>query len=312
MNKTTIKNNAIWLTGIFGLSADASAIERPNALDEKRLPAEVVQASKQKLKAIIEERQAWLGVGGDSLHEDLAWHLGVKGGIQLHHVINKSPAAEAGLQPGDIITSCSGKKVLSQEDLRDAILEYEPASEVVLGVIQKGQLVEMKITLGERMKAAQQVVPPVRKAQRVHPFKNNDQLHDIVQRAQGRLHPDFLKRVERLQKQMGDDLLGGDLQHLLDGLQQDGGIQNLDLALKSSGSFIFQDDEGTIELKSNDGHQNLLIRDLDGEILFEGPYNTEEQKSALPEDLHQRLDDSGIGTKNQRIFKFQLDSRDDR
>ena len=61
-----------------------------------------------------------------------------------------SPAAEAGLQPGDIILELDGKRIDVENTLVRRLKDYDPADEIVLKV-QRGQEVhELLLTLGER------------------------------------------------------------------------------------------------------------------------------------------------------------------
>jgi len=76
-----------------------------------------------------------------------AW---VNSGGQGAAVMANSPAANAGVQAGDIIESVNGLKLDSTHDLANVINEYEVSSTVVLVVNRGGKEVTLQATLAQR------------------------------------------------------------------------------------------------------------------------------------------------------------------
>ncbi len=56
------------------------------------------------------------------------------------------------------------------------------------------------------------------------------------------------------------------------------------------------DQNGSIELKSNDGGKEVTIRDKDDNITWTGPWDTEQDKAAAPEDYRKRMDRLNLDT----------------
>jgi hypothetical protein len=52
----------------------------------------------------------------------------------------------------------------------------------------------------------------------------------------------------------------------------------------------FTDAAGKIEIAVKDGHRTLLATDTRGETVFEGPIETAEQLSSVPEDIRKKLE----------------------
>lgn len=64
-----------------------------------------------------ESRSAYLGISGVDVSSTVAQTYNMPEGIYLYQVKEGSPAEQAGLQAGDIITSFDGSKVSSTTEL---------------------------------------------------------------------------------------------------------------------------------------------------------------------------------------------------
>jgi len=65
-----------------------------------------------------------------------------------------SPAAAAGLDPGDLITAIDGTSVSSTEDFISKIGGYSPGTTVTLTVDRSGKTLHIKVKLGTRPASA--------------------------------------------------------------------------------------------------------------------------------------------------------------
>jgi 2-alkenal reductase len=63
-------------------------------------------------------------------------------------VFPNSPAAAAGLEPGDVITAVDGDRVDADSDLADHILPHQPGDQLSLTVMRAGTQMEVAVTLG--------------------------------------------------------------------------------------------------------------------------------------------------------------------
>jgi membrane-associated protease RseP (regulator of RpoE activity) len=70
-------------------------------------------------------------------------------GALVTNVEPKSPAVEAGIEVGDIITAVDGLKIDEGHPLRDLILEHEPREKITLTLSRGGESREIQVTLGE-------------------------------------------------------------------------------------------------------------------------------------------------------------------
>ena len=61
-----------------------------------------------------------------------------------------TPAAEAGLQAGDILTSINGARIDASQGLDDILSNYEPGQQLTVGVLRDGETLQIVVTLGVR------------------------------------------------------------------------------------------------------------------------------------------------------------------
>jgi serine protease Do len=101
--------------------------------------------SREKLRPIELVWQA-LGVETSSLPAEVAQRWSVKGGAVVQKVRKGSPAAEVGLQPGDVILQVAGVNVTSVDDLLQIGAKAANLSRVTMLVVRNEQA--FHITLG--------------------------------------------------------------------------------------------------------------------------------------------------------------------
>lgn len=82
-------------------------------------------------------------------------YLGIKGqalaeGHGVVEVYDESPAADAGLEPGDVITAIDGTEINADNPLQDILFTHQPGDEVTLTVQRDNEEIEIQVTLGER------------------------------------------------------------------------------------------------------------------------------------------------------------------
>ncbi len=92
-----------------------------------------------------EVHHSWLGVSGTTtVSSD-----GQPTGALVEQVVEGSPAAAAGLQPGDHITGLDGEEIPSFPDLAARLVRLDPGTDVTLTVERNGSEQDLTVTLGE-------------------------------------------------------------------------------------------------------------------------------------------------------------------
>ncbi len=96
--------------------------------------------------------RGWLGVVIQDLTPELAAGFGVKedAGVLVSEVMKDSPAAAAGLRPGDIIGQFNGAPVKDVTDLQKRVAAVEPGRAVPMTVTRDRKAVQLSVTPGEQ------------------------------------------------------------------------------------------------------------------------------------------------------------------
>jgi len=113
-----------------------------------------VKRSLPSLIATGKLTRAWLGVLIQELNEELVAQLGVPDGqgVLIGDVVPGSPA-DGALQREDVITRVDGVPVDGIVSLQDEIMFKNVGQSVTLTVVRNRQLIELHITLGEKLSA---------------------------------------------------------------------------------------------------------------------------------------------------------------
>jgi serine protease Do len=91
-----------------------------------------------------------IGAAIQDLTEDLAKSFGYSGreGALIDDVVPDSPAAKAGLKPGDIVTKYQGKPVKSSSQFRNAVAATAPNTKADIEIFRDGKKQSLQVQIG--------------------------------------------------------------------------------------------------------------------------------------------------------------------
>jgi serine protease Do len=114
------------------------------------IPADTVKNVVAQLRDKGSVTRGWIGVQIQPVTPDIADSLGLKQatGALVAEPQAGSPAAKAGIQSGDVITSVDGTPVHDARELARRIGTMAPGTSVKLGVIHQGEEKTVTLTLG--------------------------------------------------------------------------------------------------------------------------------------------------------------------
>ena len=119
------------------------------------IPIDKAQSSLQEMmnqetrEKVDGDQASYLGIQGSDVSAEVSELYGVPSGVVVEEGVENGPAAEAGMQKGDIITEFDGRTISSMEQLQQT-LEYYAAGEEVDVTVQRsdnGAYQEQTITI---------------------------------------------------------------------------------------------------------------------------------------------------------------------
>ena len=114
------------------------------------IPSDTATNVIDQLRRYGETRRGWLGVHLQSIGDDIAETLGVPSGkgALVAAVSPDSPAAKAGLEPGDLIVTFDGRDVQSMRGLPRLVAQTPIGKSVEVGVVRRGEKKSIEVAIG--------------------------------------------------------------------------------------------------------------------------------------------------------------------
>lgn len=257
--------------------------------------------------------KAYLGLGLDRLNPSLAEHLGIDADSAafVRVVDPQGPAAAAGLKEADIIVSVDGQNVKSHDCLSRLMEKHRAGDEVKVSYIHRGTVQEKSLTLAER---------PALDVAGVDGAKAEDDLlpRDVLKE----LPKEMRDAIEKNLKALGANgaIAGGAqvipmdangmpelqkrVEKMMQGMQmqiQPGAPGEPGAAVQMKSTLKMMDKEGNIEISRDGESCEAKVFDKQGELLWSGPYQTPQDKAAVPPPVRDRLDALNIDTTGKGI-----------
>jgi serine protease Do len=118
------------------------------------IPADVAQVVMQRIIDKGRVDRGWLGVTMARLDPQVAYDLGIEGGVLLESVLDGSPASKAGLRNGDIVVSLGGRRTENVTRLGNAIMLSEPGRPAQIEFFRGTERMTASAVLEDRNTAA--------------------------------------------------------------------------------------------------------------------------------------------------------------
>jgi serine protease Do len=122
------------------------------------IPSDTVQDVMRQIEEGGIER-GWIGITMQPLDRDLATYFGVPDatGAVVNSVTAHSPGAQAGLEPGDILTEFNGTPIEAEKDedlgtFQRLVARVRPGQKVKLGLLRNGKSRTVEVTVGTQPK----------------------------------------------------------------------------------------------------------------------------------------------------------------
>ncbi len=115
------------------------------------IPINTAQAVASQIIAKGYFAHPYIGITYQPIAPDIAnmYNLPVQWGAYVTNVASGSPASQAGVQEGDIITKVGDVAIDETHSYLNTLFTYKPGDTVTLTVVRSGKTIDLKVTLGE-------------------------------------------------------------------------------------------------------------------------------------------------------------------
>ncbi len=115
------------------------------------IPVNTAQAVAQQILQKGYFARPYLGINYQPINPQIAatYNLPAQWGVYVTDVANGSPASQAGIQQGDIITKVGNVALDETHSYVNALFTYKPGDQVTLEIVRGNQTSQVQVTLGE-------------------------------------------------------------------------------------------------------------------------------------------------------------------
>jgi hypothetical protein len=236
------------------------------------------------------EKVTYLGVETAPMSRALGSQLGLPKdtGLVVANVVAKSPATDV-LKEDDVLTRLDDQLLINQQQLGVLVRSKKDGDEIRLTLVRAGKEMTVKVKLAVR-ELPRHADVFFRHGESGDELWNSPLLPDSVQglarlRELPGLGPDGAQDVLRMiERERGNFVTGPGVRIVARAGQ---GSTIVDLP---KSDISYSDDEGSIEIKVDEGKRSLTIKDAKGTVTFAGPINTAEERKQLPAAVGKRLE----------------------
>jgi len=258
-------------------------------------------------KDIPKEKVPFLGVETGRVSPTVAAQLGIpeRTGLTVLRVIEGSPA-EGVLQQPDILTKFNDQILVNEPQLAVLVRGAKTGDEISLTLLRAAKETKVKVKLGEHE-------VPTHAMWQMEGFPHNLDLGDLDGFRfefgdAAREFGDHAKEWSDHAKEWAEhakDMAGrvrDDVEHTLRVLSSDdadgnhvfiddeGPMKRVTRINTNRGNIVFVDDAGRVEIKMKENGRNVLIKDKDDKVIFDGPVNSGKDRAAMSPDALKRLE----------------------
>ncbi|WP_296808476.1 trypsin-like peptidase domain-containing protein [Thiocapsa sp.] len=121
------------------------------------IPTEIAIDVARALATQGQVTRGWIGLSGRSVTPELAESFGLRAGhgVLVASTLRDSPAAQAGLRPGDVVTRIDDRNVATVQDLLDAVAGAGPHAALSLEVWRGSERILTRATTNARPPSAE-------------------------------------------------------------------------------------------------------------------------------------------------------------
>lgn len=271
-------------SAVYAIDPPPDEAQPPAALNQQDAPEPNVEKPAKPLP--------FVGLATATLPEMVADHLDLDSGsgVIIRTVYPGGPAEKAGLSVNDVILSIDGTAVGNPEVITELVGRRQIGDRLSLALIHKGKPSKVEVTVGERPADLNVQLDQEPMLEGI-PELQADRLRGLLEQNRkafglgndpGGLFPDaqFEEAFKMMRERMNQAMEAAPL------IEPKGEGEG---QLLRSSTVRMMDNDGSIEIKSTGENTEVTVRDLDNQITWTGPWDTEQDKAAAPEDIRERI-----------------------
>lgn len=258
-------------------------------------------------------------------------------GLVVGHVEAESPAAKAGVEANDVLHKLDDQMLVNHEQLVTLVRSKKPGDAVTLHLYRKGKPTELKATLAEKKAEGGRAMILIGGHDPVRPLVVNLAEEIELSQVPAVPREDILRKLREIIHMMEQQPHGGPgfggpgfpggfpggpgggfgspgaFPGGLPGSPRispspfpgqrssgfsPGSLPEGQAGATSSAEMNLRDNDHEITYRVKDGQKHLVAKRLDsGEVVFDGPVNTEEEFNAVPEPIRNKIKNIQIRTQ---------------
>jgi serine protease DegQ len=118
------------------------------------IPASTAKKTMEQIMQYGSVTRGWIGAGIQELTPELAGSFNVDhpNGVLITEIVRNSPAEQAGMKTGDILTEIDSKSINDWSAMLDTIANLPPGKAVAIKVVRNGAEISLPVKIGKRPK----------------------------------------------------------------------------------------------------------------------------------------------------------------
>lgn len=279
---------------------DAPPPPRVQVADDAEVRIDVVPNDEAEI------RPGFLGISVAEIPDALAAHIDVPAGqgAVVRLVAPGSPAEMAGIQLHDVVLKVNDRVIVDHDQLAAIVGNLNEGDTVKVEILRKGETLEMDVMLGGKPAGALGADAGQMPWNVPMPGLGQGFFDDLPGDHAGRIREMLEQNLRALREPgglMDDDVfqdafrgMREQMQQLLEDpqrfapLDEHRGIGNIQM--NANATVRMMDNEGSVEVKVIDGSKEITVRDQDNEIVWLGPWDTDQDRAAAPDDVRERIE----------------------
>jgi serine protease DegQ len=122
------------------------------------IPATTAKKTMEQIMQYGSVTRGWIGAGIQEITPEMADSIKLNNanGVLITEIVGSSPAAQAGMKTGDVLTAIDDKSINDWTVMLDTVANLPPGKLVTISLIRNGNAISLPVKIGKRPKPREQ------------------------------------------------------------------------------------------------------------------------------------------------------------